>query len=214
MAVDSLEPLWLLLSRLLHDLCAELQQQALATSQVELALRLESGRIHASVLHLTVATAMADPLFRLFKLRLEGNPPPRPVSELILTAQPATRRSTQSRLWEAPQLAPKGLVLTLARLKAIVGSGNVGTPVLRDTHAPDAFRVECFAGEGQTNRRVRWSVPLVPGARRATGGTPPRGTGASGTWRSRTGHCAGWCNPRPVTGSWGATMIDTVSPSS
>jgi protein ImuB len=36
------------------------------------------------------------------------------------------------------------LDVTLARIRAIVGEDNVGRIILRDTHEPDAFRVEPF----------------------------------------------------------------------
>jgi protein ImuB len=39
---------------------------------------------------------------------------------------------------------PMRLDVTLARIRSIVGEGNVGQAVLQDTHHPDAFRVEPF----------------------------------------------------------------------
>jgi protein ImuB len=43
--------------------------------------------------------------------------------------------------------APEKLQLTLARLTALLGEGNVGSPELLDTHRPDAFVMRAFSAE-------------------------------------------------------------------
>ena len=39
---------------------------------------------------------------------------------------------------------PERLQLTLARIAAVVGEGNAGSPELLDTHRPDAYRMNTF----------------------------------------------------------------------
>jgi protein ImuB len=46
--------------------------------------------------------------------------------------------------------APEKLQLTLARLTALLGEGNVGSPELLDTHRPDAFVMRAFSVEAPT----------------------------------------------------------------
>jgi protein ImuB len=46
----------------------------------------------------------------------------------------------------SPQLPePMQLDVTLARIRSIVGAGNIGSAVLRDTHRPDSFRLDPFS---------------------------------------------------------------------
>jgi protein ImuB len=74
----------------------------------------------------------------------------------------------------SPQLPESSrLDVTLARLRALVGDAHVGSPQLKDTHAPDSFLVQGFAVSrakavfeaGLTGapavRRVRPPVPVA-----------------------------------------------------
>jgi protein ImuB len=61
--------------------------------------------------------------------------------------------------------APEKLQLTLARVKALMGEDNVGSPELLDTHRPDAFVMRAFtpeaAGpapvEGKSEGKIRFA---------------------------------------------------------
>jgi len=65
-----------------------------------------------------------------------------------------------------PQLPePSRLDVTLARIRAIVGDGNVGRAVLVDTHRPDAFRMEPFS-VAPAEPQETLPVPIRPAMRR------------------------------------------------
>src|ERR1700686_136603 len=53
--------------------------------------------------------------------------------------------SQQFNLFETALRDPARLSETLARLIGLLGPDRVGTPVLEETHRPDAFRMEPFA---------------------------------------------------------------------
>jgi len=67
-----------------------------------------------------------------------------PIIAVALTAQPIRPASQQFGLFETALRNPQQLYETLARLSALLGGDRVGTPVLEETHRPDAFRMEPF----------------------------------------------------------------------
>jgi len=68
-----------------------------------------------------------------------------PIVAVALTAAPNKPASQQFGLFETTLRNPNQLSETLARLTALLGADRVGTPVLEETHRPDAFRMEPFA---------------------------------------------------------------------
>src|SRR5581483_7110541 len=65
--------------------------------------------------------------------------------KIHLAAEPGRSRAAQVGLFVPPSPEPEKLELTLARIGAIVGEGNVGCAELLDTHRPEPFRVQRFA---------------------------------------------------------------------
>jgi protein ImuB len=68
-----------------------------------------------------------------------------PITAVSLEAQPIKPPKQQFGLFETTLRNPHQLSETLARLTALLGADRVGTPVLEQTHRPDAFRMEPFA---------------------------------------------------------------------
>jgi protein ImuB len=143
-AVDLLEPLSFLLSRMLHDVCGRLHQASLSASEIRLRLTLENSAIHTSTLRFPVP--MADPLalLKLLQLDLQGQPPAAPVVKIGLAAEPVRPRTQQHGLFQPVSPEPEKMELTIARIAAFVGAGNAGTPQMENSHRPDAFRMAAF----------------------------------------------------------------------
>jgi protein ImuB len=141
--VELLEPLSFLLARLLNDLCARLD----ATTEVRLHLQLEDQTDHTRTLRLPVP--MRDPkiFLKLLHLDLSSHPPRAPIVKIRLAAESAKPRVAQTGLFLPVAPEPEKLELTLARIAALVGEENVGSPELLDTHRPHAFRLTRFSSD-------------------------------------------------------------------
>src|SRR5262249_6475527 len=95
-------------------------------------------------------------LTKLFILDLEAHPPGAAIHRVEVEAIPAKPRVVQNGLFVPLSPEPEKLQLTLARLKAVVGEENVGSPEILDTHRPDGFRLKTFGmsqGGNGTNGR-------------------------------------------------------------
>jgi len=142
--VESLETLSFILGGLLKKVCSRLKRRGLAAEKIHLDLKLDR---HASyTAGITPALPMRTPrvILSLLRLELQGNPPPAPVVGITIRMIPAEPRILQESLFEPAALHPEKLSKTLARLAAVVGGGNIGTPKLLDTHRPDAVKLKQF----------------------------------------------------------------------
>jgi protein ImuB len=160
-AITELEPLSFVLSRLLNQLCANLNEHALATNELRLRLGTHASGVqteHAGGVRtqrtITLPVPMRNPktLLRLLLFDIEREPPPAPIVAITISAEPVKPRAAQTGLFIPLAPEPEKLEITLARLAKLVGAGNVGSPELLDTHRPDAFRVNKFR---MRQRRVR-----------------------------------------------------------
>lgn len=142
--VTELEPLSFILARLLNQLCASLNSQALATNELHLRLKLENKTEHQRTITLPVPMGNSKTFLRLLLLELESHPPQGPITAVAIAAEPARPRVLENGLFIPLAPEPEKLELTLARLAKLVGAGNVGSPELLDTHRPDAFRMRRF----------------------------------------------------------------------
>ena len=86
-----------------------------------------------------------DLLFRMLHTHLENFKSEHPIIAVSLEAQPTKPPKQQFGLFETTLHNPHQLSETLARLTALLGADRVGTPVLEETHRPDAFRMEPFS---------------------------------------------------------------------
>ena len=81
-------------------------------------------------------------------------------AEAHLKAEPVKPRRTQHGLFVPSSPEPEKLELTVARVRHLVGDGQVGTPELGDTHRPDSFLMRALRRgrqwrKGDCGRRKR-----------------------------------------------------------
>jgi protein ImuB len=139
--LELLEPLMFVLSRLLGDVCTRLEEHSLAAIELRLRLQLENTGEHARAIRLPVPMRSSRVFLKLLELDLEKNPPAAPIVRVRIAAEPAKPRFTQNGLFIPLAPEPEKLELMLARIAALVGEKNVGSPELMDTHRPGAFRM-------------------------------------------------------------------------
>jgi protein ImuB len=134
-------------------------------------------------LRLPVPMLDARIFLKLLQLDLQAHPPGAPIVKVWLKAEPAPPRATQNGLFLPAGPEPEQLELTLARLaklvavrdKQIAEERRVGTPMLLDSHQPEAFRVERFVAPEETtcSNSSFHSVDDAPqGLKPASWGTP------------------------------------------
>jgi protein ImuB len=143
--VELLEPLSFVISRLLNEVCDQLRGRSLATNELRLSLLLENAPEHSATLRLPIPMLDARAFLKMLQLELSGRPPVAAVLKAHLAAEPVKPRRTQHGLFLPSSPEPEKLELTIARVKHLVGAGNVGTPELNDTHRPDSFSMQAFA---------------------------------------------------------------------
>jgi len=141
MTLPALAPV---LERVLERLCARLVAAHLVADALDVRLALASGGHHARSVALAAPLAEPAPIAALLTLDIEAHPPSAPVTGVALSARVVPRRAAPGGLWEPPPPAPRDLAAVLARLTTLVGSANVGAPVVVDSHRPDACALVGF----------------------------------------------------------------------
>jgi protein ImuB len=143
--LDDLESLLFGLSAMLEHLIVRARSRVLALASVTITLRLDGGGSHERTVNPRVPTNEKKLWLKLLQLDLEGHPPSASILGVHLHAAPGATSKVQLGLF-SPQLPEPGrLDVTLARIAAIVGEGNVGMAVLDDTRRVGDFHIEPFS---------------------------------------------------------------------
>ncbi|HEU5459572.1 MAG TPA: hypothetical protein VFU83_03725 [Pyrinomonadaceae bacterium] len=156
-ALSELEPLSFIFARLLHQLCAALDAYALATNELSITMQLQDQTTHERKLSLPHPMRDHKVFMKLLLLDTEMHPPQSAVTAISISCEPVKPRVLQNGLFVPLAPAPDKLELTLARLAKLVGEENIGSPVVLDTHRPDAFSIKRFALQTNSDRRKRRS---------------------------------------------------------
>jgi protein ImuB len=154
--IETAQPLLFILRRFLEQLALRLSSIYLVARELTLTIHFSSScadesaadkKTNASAARtfkIPQPTNDVDLLFRMLQTHLENFKSEHPIVAVALSAEPIRPVSQQFGLFETALRNPHQLYETLARLTALVGDDRVGSPVLEETHRPDAFRMENF----------------------------------------------------------------------
>jgi protein ImuB len=143
--IETAEPLLFMLRRFLEQLAVRLGAIYLVAKQLTLRITFADKQIYERVFKIPQPTNDADLLFRMLHTHLENFKSEHAILAVSLEAHPTKPVREQFGLFETTLRNPHQLSETLARLIAVLGADRVGTPVLEETHRPDAFRIEPFS---------------------------------------------------------------------
>src|SRR5437867_7140857 len=146
--IETAEPLLFMLRRFLEQLAMRLSAIYLVAKELTLRITFAGKHNYERVFKIPQPTNDVDLLFRMLHTHLENFNSEHPIIAVALSAQPIKPAREQFGLFETTLRNPNQLYESLARLTAFLGADRVGTPVLEETHRPDAFRMEPFTWHG------------------------------------------------------------------
>jgi protein ImuB len=152
--IETAEPVLFMLRRFLEQLAVRLAAIYLVSKELTLRITFANSRqdepavtgkqSYERVFKIPQPTNDVDLLFRMLQTHLENFRSEHPIVAVALSAEPIKPPGEQFGLFETTLRNPHQLSETLARLTALLGSDRIGTPVLEETHRPDAFRMQPF----------------------------------------------------------------------
>jgi protein ImuB len=143
--IETSEPLLFMLRRFLQQFSVRLGALHLVTSELQLEITFSDKSSYSHRFKIPEPTNIVEILFRMLHTHLENFTSRSPIIAVVLKAETTKPSFEQFHLFETALRDPARLTETLARLAGLLGSGRVGTPVLEETHRPDAFRMEPFS---------------------------------------------------------------------
>src|ERR1700720_3771490 len=161
--IETAQPLLFMLRRFLEQLAVRLSAIYLVAKEVTLQITFANKQSYERIFKIPQPTNDVDLLFRMLQTHLENFKSEHPIVAVALTAQPIRPASQQFGLFETALKNPQQLYETLARLTALLGTNLVGTPMLEETHRPDAFRMEPFTWECEPHGLFAGGTPAATG---------------------------------------------------
>lgn len=145
--IETIEPLLFMLRRFLQQLGLRLGALYLVAKELKLRITFSDKNHYEHLFKIPEPSNNVEVLFRMLHTHLENFKSESPIIAVSLEAEPTKPAQQQWNLFETALRDPMQLSETLARLTGLLGAERVGTPVLKETHRPDAFRIEPFSWE-------------------------------------------------------------------
>jgi protein ImuB len=159
--IETSEPLLFMLRRFLQQFSVRLDGLHLVASELKLDIIFSDKTSYSRQFKIPEPTNNVEILFQMLHAHLENFTSDSPIVAVALKAEATKPSFEQFHLFETALRDPARLTETLARLAGLLGAGSVGTPVLEETHRPDAFRMEPFSWQLPARKA---ELPPLPAA--------------------------------------------------
>jgi len=169
--IETSEPLLFMLRRFLQQFSVRLGALHLVASELQLEITFSDPPPEGSAaadknsyshrFKIPEPTNNVETLFRMLQTHLENFTSKSSIVAVALKAETTKPAFEQFHLFETALRDPARLTETLARLTGLLGSERVGTPVLEETHRPDAFRMERFSWQLPETKTEPPPLPAV-----------------------------------------------------
>jgi protein ImuB len=143
--IETSEPLLFMLRRFLQQFSVRFCALHLVARELQLEITFSDKSDYRHGFKIPEPTNNVEILFRMLHTHLENFTSTSPIIAIALKAETTKPSFEQFHLFEIALRDPARLTETLARLTGLLGSERIGTPVLEETHRPDAFRMESFS---------------------------------------------------------------------
>ena len=143
--IEQMDSLLFIAANMIDCLVSRAASRALCLASLKVHMNLEGGLAYERTIRPALPSMDRKFLLKLLQLEIAAHSPQAAVTTLTLTAEAGQSSKVQLGLFTPQTPEPSRLDVTLARIKALVGSDRVGSPVLEDSHQSGGFHMESFS---------------------------------------------------------------------
>ena len=140
--VEDFEQLIFVVNHGLDKLFAQISYAGLSTEQLDITLGLRKKEIKAYEIKTSFPTLDKSFWLKLVNLRIALDPPESEIVSVRVVSHFTKPRPSQRGLYAVSKPEPENLLLTVNKLKKLVGEENVGVPVLLDQRVSEPFAID------------------------------------------------------------------------
>lgn len=160
--VEDFEQLIFILNHGLDRLFEQVSQCGFSTEQLDILFKLKNKTEKAYEIKTSFPTLERTFWLKLMNLRISLDPPEAGIVSVNVVSHFTKPRPSQRGLYAVSRPEPESLLLTVNKLKKLVGEDNVGVPVILNQRLAEAFALDADAmPEGNERIEVRQERSII-----------------------------------------------------
>jgi protein ImuB len=159
--VDDFEQLIFIVNRGLDEMLTAAGSSGWSTEQLDLRFRVDKQDDKSYEIKTSFPTLDRAFWLKIINLRISVDPPEAGILAVTITTHFTRPRPTQSGLYAASKPQPENLLLTVGKIKKLLGEQNVGTPTLLEQRIERPFTLKADGmPEGKENH-AELKAPVI-----------------------------------------------------